>query len=87
MRSVRYVLETAGAKRYLQQRDQQLQSLSQRLKAEKTAKQAIAQQLKLTDGQMKALFEAITDIVFVINPQTWKIKQVTAPRITIAVAP
>ncbi len=80
MRSVRYVLETAGAKRSLQQQDQQLQNLNQQLKAEKSAKQAIAQQLKLTDVQMKALFEAITDIVFVINPQTWEIKQVTAPQ-------
>ncbi|WP_024545814.1 PAS domain S-box protein [Picosynechococcus sp. NKBG15041c] len=72
MRSVRYALETQGVKNRLQQRDQQLE-------AEIIAKGAIAQQLETTDAQLKVLFEAITDIVFVINPHTWEIKQVTRP--------
>ncbi|MBV5257906.1 PAS domain S-box protein [Synechococcus moorigangaii CMS01] len=79
MRSVRYALETQGIKNRLCQQDQQLQGLSQQLQAEMTAKTAIAHQLETTDAQMKVLFEAITDIVFVINPHTWEIRQVTTP--------
>lgn len=80
MRSVRYALEAQGIKNRLRQQEDKLQGLSQQLQAEMTAKGAIAHQLETTDAQLKVLFEAITDLVFVIHPRTWEITQVTHPQ-------
>lgn len=77
MRSIRYALDYQGVQHRLKEKSQQLAGLNLQLQQEIVAKTEIANRLQASDAQVKAIFEAIADIIFVIDPNNWQIQRVT----------
>lgn len=66
MRSIRYAIENHGVQHKLQQQI--------------TLQTELIQRLDNTDSQVKRIFEAIADIVLLIDPDTWQIQSITTTK-------
>lgn len=76
MRSIAYAIDHHGIQNRFQQQQQQLSGQNQQLKLQIQIQNELVERLRNTDAQVRVIFEAIADIILVIEPSSWQISNI-----------
>jgi PAS domain S-box-containing protein len=76
MRSIAYAIDHHGIQNRFQQQQKQLSGQNQQLKLQIKVQSELVERLRNTDAQVRVIFEAIADIILVIEPISWHISNI-----------